>query len=30
VVEIEIGEVGSLRSPVVLGADEVRRALAAR
>ncbi|WP_370961581.1 fumarylacetoacetate hydrolase family protein [Amycolatopsis sp. cg9] len=30
VVEIEIDEVGSLRSPVVLGADEVRRALAAR
>ncbi|MFJ9779318.1 fumarylacetoacetate hydrolase family protein [Amycolatopsis sp. NPDC101161] len=30
VVEIEIGEVGSLRSPVVPGADEVRRALAAR
>jgi 2-dehydro-3-deoxy-D-arabinonate dehydratase len=30
VVEIEIGEVGSLRSPVVLGADEVRRVLAAR
>ncbi|WP_328647534.1 fumarylacetoacetate hydrolase family protein [Amycolatopsis sp. NBC_00348] len=30
VVEIEIGEVGSLHSPVVLGADEVRRALAAR
>ncbi|GHF40395.1 2-dehydro-3-deoxy-D-arabinonate dehydratase [Amycolatopsis bartoniae] len=30
VVEIEIGEVGSLRSPVVLGADAVRRALAAR
>jgi 2-dehydro-3-deoxy-D-arabinonate dehydratase len=29
-VEIEIDEVGSLRSPVVLGADEVRRALAAR
>ncbi|WP_372665970.1 fumarylacetoacetate hydrolase family protein [Amycolatopsis kentuckyensis] len=30
VVEIEIGEVGSLRSPVVLGADEVRRVLATR
>ncbi|MEV6638528.1 fumarylacetoacetate hydrolase family protein [Amycolatopsis sp. NPDC051371] len=30
VVEIEIDEVGSLRSPVVLGADEVRRVLAAR
>jgi 2-dehydro-3-deoxy-D-arabinonate dehydratase len=30
VVEIEIAEVGSLRSPVVLGADEVRRALATR
>ncbi|WP_439379155.1 fumarylacetoacetate hydrolase family protein [Amycolatopsis lexingtonensis] len=30
VVEIEIGEVGSLRSPVVLGADEVRRVLAKR
>ncbi|UOZ05454.1 fumarylacetoacetate hydrolase family protein [Amycolatopsis sp. WQ 127309] len=30
VVEIEIGEVGSLHSPVVLGAAEVRRALAAR
>ncbi|HEY3469416.1 MAG TPA: fumarylacetoacetate hydrolase family protein [Amycolatopsis sp.] len=30
VVEIEIGEVGSLRSPVVLGADEVRRVLASR
>ncbi|MEV5718521.1 fumarylacetoacetate hydrolase family protein [Amycolatopsis mediterranei] len=30
VVEIEIGEVGSLSTPVVLGADEVRRALAAR
>ncbi|KDN22027.1 fumarylacetoacetate hydrolase family protein [Amycolatopsis rifamycinica] len=30
VVEIEIEEVGSLRSPVVLGAEEVRRALAAR
>ena len=29
-VEIEIDEVGSLRSPVVLGADEVRRVLAAR
>ncbi|MGK3208908.1 fumarylacetoacetate hydrolase family protein [Amycolatopsis sp. MEPSY49] len=29
-VEIEIGEVGSLRSPVVLGADEVRRVLASR
>ncbi len=29
-IEIEIGEVGSLRSPVVLGADEVRRVLAAR
>src|SRR3569833_2267739 len=28
--ESEIAEVGSLRSPVVLGADEVRRALAAR
>ena len=30
VVEIEIDQVGSLRSPVVLGADEVRRVLAAR
>ncbi|WP_410590507.1 fumarylacetoacetate hydrolase family protein [Amycolatopsis sp. lyj-23] len=30
VVEIEIAEVGSLRSPVVLGADEVRRVLAGR
>ncbi|MEV7044540.1 fumarylacetoacetate hydrolase family protein [Amycolatopsis sp. NPDC051061] len=30
VVEIEIDEVGSLRSPVVLGAEEVRRRLAAR
>ncbi|MEQ0560121.1 fumarylacetoacetate hydrolase family protein [Amycolatopsis sp. NEAU-NG30] len=30
VVEIEIDEVGSLRSPVVLGAGEVRRVLAAR
>ncbi|MEV6624187.1 fumarylacetoacetate hydrolase family protein [Amycolatopsis sp. NPDC051106] len=30
VVEIEIAEVGSLRSPVVLGADEVRRVLATR
>ncbi|WP_410566835.1 fumarylacetoacetate hydrolase family protein [Amycolatopsis sp. cmx-4-61] len=30
VVEIEIDEVGSLRSPVVHGADEVRRVLAAR
>jgi 2-dehydro-3-deoxy-D-arabinonate dehydratase len=30
VVEIEISEVGSLRSPVVRGADEVRRVLAAR
>nr|WP_225956133.1 fumarylacetoacetate hydrolase family protein [Amycolatopsis lexingtonensis] len=30
VVEIEIGEVGSLRSPVALGADEVRRVLATR
>ncbi|WP_086838352.1 fumarylacetoacetate hydrolase family protein [Amycolatopsis kentuckyensis] len=30
VVEIEIGEVGSLRTPVVLGADEVRRVLAGR
>ncbi|ADJ47929.1 fumarylacetoacetate (FAA) hydrolase [Amycolatopsis mediterranei S699] len=30
VVEIEIGEVGSLRTPVVLGADEVRGVLAAR
>ncbi|WP_410608054.1 fumarylacetoacetate hydrolase family protein [Amycolatopsis sp. lyj-109] len=30
VVEIEIGEVGSLHCPVVLGADEVRRVLAAR
>lgn len=30
VVEIEIAQVGSLRSPVVLGADEVRRVLAAR
>ena len=29
-VEIEIDEVGSLRSPVVLGADEVRRVLATR
>jgi len=29
-VEIEIDEVGSLSSPVVLGADEVRRVLAAR
>jgi 2-dehydro-3-deoxy-D-arabinonate dehydratase len=30
VVEIEIAEVGSLRSPVVLGAGDVRRALATR
>ncbi|WP_103352265.1 fumarylacetoacetate hydrolase family protein [Amycolatopsis sp. CA-128772] len=30
VVEIEIAEVGSLRSSVVLGADEVRRVLATR
>ncbi|SFW86275.1 fumarylacetoacetate hydrolase family protein [Amycolatopsis australiensis] len=30
VVEIEIAEVGALRSPVVLGADEVRRVLATR
>ncbi|GHG02733.1 MULTISPECIES: fumarylacetoacetate hydrolase family protein [Amycolatopsis] len=30
VVEIEIGEVGALRSPVVLGAGAVRRVLAAR
>lgn len=30
VVEIEISEVGTLRSSVVLGADEVRRVLAAR
>ncbi|WIX92055.1 fumarylacetoacetate hydrolase family protein [Amycolatopsis sp. DG1A-15b] len=30
VVEIEISEVGSLQSPVVRGADEVRRVLAAR
>ena len=30
VVEIEIGEVGTLRTPVVRGAEAVRRALAAR